>query len=318
MLQVDIKSFAYADKKILQDISFNLKAGEHLSLLGESGCGKSTLLHLIYGLLPLQDGNITYKGEKLLGPTKTLIPGEEFIKLVSQELNLMPYATVYENIRYFLKSFDEEEDAKIIDELLEVIAMREYKNTLVKKLSGGQKQRVALAKALAYEPKILLLDEAFSSIDSLRKNHLRRNLFNYLKKKEISCIIATHDSEEALAFSDNIIMLRNGKIEMQGSAEYVYDNVSNLYQASFFGDVSVLPKKVLGLENSREEIILFPHQLEVSSLETLLKVRVKKSYFKGNYYLVESSWEDRIVFFHHSELLWPKQNRMLAFRENKF
>ncbi len=315
MLKVDISSFFYADKKILQNISFNLKPGEHLSLLGESGCGKSTLLHLIYGLLHLEDGSISYKDEKLLGPTKTLIPGEEFIKLVSQELNLMPFSTVYENIRFFLNSFDEELDSKNVDELLEVIDMSEYKNTLVKKLSGGQKQRIALAKALANEPEILLLDEAFSNIDSLRKNRLRRNIFNYLKKKNISCIIATHDSDEALAFSDKIVMMRNGKIEMHGSAEDIYKNASNIYQASFFGDAMQLPKNILSLEMSSDEIILFPYQLKVSDSETLLKVSVKKSYFKGSHYLVESFWNDRIVFFQNSHSLQPKDTIWLEYSE---
>lgn len=317
MLQVDISSFSYADKKILQNISFNLKPGEHLSLLGESGCGKSTLLKLIYGLLHLENGSISYNGKQLLGPTKTLIPGEEFIKLVSQELDLMPYSTVYENIRFFLKTFNQEEDSKRINELLKVIDMSEFKGTLVKKLSGGQKQRVALAKALADEPEVLLLDEAFSNIDSLRKNRLRRNIFDYLKKKQISCIIATHDSDEALSFSDTIIMMRNGEVEMQGTSEYIYNNVFNLYQASFFGEGMQLPKNILGLGESLEEVILFPYQLKISNAETLLKVSVKKSYFKGSHYLVESFWKDRIVFFQHSESLHINENIWLEYSDKK-
>lgn len=314
MLQVDISSFSYADKKILQNISFNLEPGEHLSLLGESGCGKSTLLNLIYGLLHLDDGSISYNGKQLLGPTKTLIPGEEFIKIVSQELNLMPYSTVYDNIRFYLKTFDEEEDSKRIDELLKVIDMSSFKDTLVKKLSGGQKQRVALAKALADEPEILLLDEAFSNIDSFQKNRLRRNIFEYLKENEISCIIATHDSDEALSFSDNIIMMRNGQVEMQGPSEDIYNRVSSVYQASFFGDAMQLPKNILGLEQSSKDVIVFPYQLKISNSETLLKVSIKKSYFKGSHYLVESFWKDRRVFFEHSKSLEPKEKIWLKYQ----
>lgn len=317
MLQVDISSFSYDDKKVLQNISFCLNPGEHLSLLGESGCGKSTLLKLLYGLLHLENGSISYNGRQLLGPTKTLIPGEEFIKLVSQELDLMPYSTVYENIRFFLKTFNEEEDSKRINELLKVIDMREFKDTMVKKLSGGQKQRVALAKALADEPEILLLDEAFSNIDSLRKNRLRRNIFDYLKKKQITCIIATHDSDEALSFSDTIIMMRDGEVEMQGTSEYIYKNVSNLYQASFFGDGMQLPRNILGMGESVEEVILFPYQLKISNAETLLKVSVKKSYFKGSHYLVESFLKDRIVFFQHSTSLQTKENVWLEYSAKK-
>ena len=184
MLKVEINSFAYSEKTILKDVSFTLKPGEHLSILGESGCGKSTLLHLVYGLLHLENGSIFYKEKKLLGPTKTLIPGESFMKLVAQEFNIMPFTTVAENLGSHLSGLDEEKDKKRIDELLEVVEMEAFKNTLVKNLSGGQKQRVALAKALANEPEILLLDEPFSSIDVFRKNKLQRKIFNYLKKKQ--------------------------------------------------------------------------------------------------------------------------------------
>lgn len=317
MLKVDITSFSYGDSRILSNISFNLKPGEHLSILGESGCGKSTLLHLVYGLLHLENGFIHYRGQKLLGPTKTLIPGEEFMKIVSQELDLIPYATVYENIRSFLRTFDEEKDSKHITELLEIIDMTAFRNTLVKNLSGGQKQRVALAKAMANEPGILLLDEAFSSIDNLRKNELRRNIFNYLKEKNISCIIATHDSEEALAFSDTILILRDGKIELEGDPEYVYQNVSNKYQASFFGDVNQLPQNILTSSTNSEEKILFPYQLKVSNQKTPLKVIVKKSYFKGSHYLVESFWKDRKVFFHHSKNLNSEDVVWLEFEKEE-
>ncbi len=313
MLKVEINSFSYTEKPILKDIHFTLKPGEHLSILGESGCGKSTLLHLVYGLLHLESGSIHFNKKKLLGPTKALIPGEPFMKLVTQEFNIMPFTTVADNIGSYLSRLDEEKDERRIDELLEVVEMETFKNKLVKNLSGGQKQRVALAKALANEPKILLLDEPFSNIDVFRKNKLQRNIFSYLKEYNISCITATHDSEEALAFSDHILMLRNGSEEMFGTPEIIYKNVSTEYQAGFFGEANLLPRKHFSSETSSEKIVVFPHQLQISKEKTKLEVSVKNCYFKGTHFLVEADFNGNIVFFNNPFKLKKESNCWLKF-----
>ncbi|OAD90958.1 ABC transporter ATP-binding protein [Aequorivita soesokkakensis] len=300
MLKVEIDSFSYSEKTILKNIHFTLKPGKHLSILGESGCGKSTLLHLVYGLLHLENGSIFFNEKKLLGPTKTLIPGEPFMKLVAQKFNIMPFTTVAENLGSHLSRLNEEKDEKRIDDLLEAVEMEAFKNTMVKNLSGGQKQRVALAKALANEPEILLLDEPFSNIDVFRKNKLQRKIFNYLKENNISCITATHDSEEALAFSDQILMLKNGTEELFGTPEFIYKNVATKYQAGFFGDANLLPKNLFSSEETSEKMVVFPHQLEISDEKTALEVIVKKSYFKGTHFLVEATFKDETIFFNSS------------------
>ncbi len=219
------------------------------------------------------------------------------MKLVAQEFNIMPFTTVAENLSSHLSGLEEEKDKKRIDDLLEVVEMKAFKNTLVKNLSGGQKQRVALAKALANKPEILLLDEPFSNIDVFRKNKLQRKIFNYLKENNISCITATHDSEEALAFSDQILMLKNGTEEMFGTPEFIYKNVSTEYQAGFFGEANLLSKSLFSSETTSEKIIVFPHQLEISKEKTKLKVTVKTTYFKGSYYSNEADFEGKTVFF---------------------
>lgn len=303
MLKVKITSFSYSEIPILNNISFNLKKGDHLAVLGESGCGKSTLLHLIYGLLHLENGSIYWNEKQLLGPQHSLIPGESFIKLVAQEFNVMPFANVSENIASHLTKMDEEKDLQRISELLKVVDMEDFANTLVKNLSGGQKQRVALAKALANEPSLLLLDEPFSNIDTFRKNKIRRDLFAYLKKNEIACITATHDSEEALAYADNLIILKDGGIEASGSPEEIFNSLNTPYQVGFFGEVSKLPATFFYSESSSEEIILLPHQLKISEYKDASQVTVKKSYFRGGYYLIQSIWEGRDVFFENSEKL---------------
>ncbi|MCH9661225.1 MAG: ABC transporter ATP-binding protein [Bacteroidetes bacterium] len=295
MLQTTITSFSYSEKEILKDLSFQLKKGEHLVILGESGCGKSTLLHIIYGLLHLEHGHIFWNEKKLLGPRHNLVPGEPFIKLVAQEFNVMPFISVSENIATHLSRLDLDKDADRVSELLEVVDLVSFKDEIVKNLSGGQKQRVALAKALAKEPELLLLDEPFSNIDSFRKNKLRRNLFRYLKKNKISCITATHDSEEALAFSDTVLMLQNGKKTLYGVVQEVYQNIKTPYQASFFGDVTMLPAGIL----SKKKAVLLPHQLMVSQTITSLEVTVLQSYFKGSHYLIEAEFTKGLCFFNH-------------------
>lgn len=315
MLKVEIDSFSYSEKTILKKINFTLKPGEHLSILGESGCGKSTLLHLVYGLLHLENGAIFYNEKKLLGPTKTLIPGEPFMKLVAQEFNIMPFTTVAENLGSHLSRLDEEKDEKRIDELLEVVEMEAFKNTLVKNLSGGQKQRVALAKALANEPEILLLDEPFSNIDVFRKNKLQRKIFNYLKENNISCITATHDSDEALAFSDTILMLQNGTEELFGTPEFIYKNVATEYQSGFFGEANLLPKNLFSFEETSGETVVFPHQLAISEDKTTFDVTVKNCYFKGTHFLIEADFNGKIVFFNNRFPLNKDETYWLKFSE---
>ena len=299
MLKVQIHSFSYLDVEILSNIAFQLNSGEHLAILGESGCGKSTLLHLIYGLLHLEKGTITWKHKELLGPKHNLIPGEENFKLLAQEFNVMPYISVAENIANHLSRMDRIQDNARVDSLLDVVDLVAFKDTLVKNLSGGQKQRVALAKALANKPELLLLDEPFSHIDTFRKNKLRRNLFSYLKKENISCISATHDAEEALAYSDLLLMLKDGTIEKIGTPIDVFNDLNTDYQAGFFGEITKLPASLFTDSKIDTEIVLLPHQLLVSKEKTKLAVKIVAHYFKGSLYLIHGKWKHADVFFEH-------------------
>ena len=198
MLKINALSYAYGTNTVLEDISFELPKGGHLALMGESGSGKSTLLKAIYGLLHIEQGEIFWDNHKILGPNYNLIPGEDYMKYVSQTLDLMPFTTVVENIGEHLSVFNEDGQQERIQELLEVTQMEPFAHVKVKNLSGGQQQRVAIAKALAQEPDILLLDEPFSSIDQFKKNTLRQLLFPYLKEKGITVINATHDPDDVL------------------------------------------------------------------------------------------------------------------------
>jgi ABC-type Fe3+/spermidine/putrescine transport system ATPase subunit len=312
MLEIKNISFTYIDKPVIENVSFTIAKGQNTAIIGESGCGKSTLLKLIYGLYDLDNGAITYNDKPILGPKYNLVPGEDYIKYLAQDFDLMPYITVEENVGKFLSNMYPEEKKARIQELLEMVEMTAFAKVKAKFLSGGQQQRVALARVLALEPEIILLDEPFSQIDSFRKNSLRRNLFRYLKDKGVTCIIATHDSTDALSFSDETIVVQNGKIVAKGDSKSLYENPANKYIASLFGEVNELKlSQLIDLEDDEDaSLLLYPHQLKVVD-NALMKAVVKQCYFKGSHYLVKAAFERRAIFFEHDSELELNQEVFL-------
>jgi ABC-type Fe3+/spermidine/putrescine transport system ATPase subunit len=299
MLRVHNISFGYTEKQIIHNISFFVQKGQNIAVLGESGCGKSSLLKLIYGLYDLDEGQIFWDAIEVLGPKYNLVPGMPNMKYLAQDFDLMPYISVSENIGKYLSNFYPEEKQSRIQELLEIVEMTEYAKVKAKYLSGGQMQRVAIARVLALEPEVLLLDEPFSHIDNFRKNALRRNLFAYLKDKNITCLVATHDSTDALAYSDETIVLYDGKMVEKNSSFEVYNNPINKYVASLYGEVNELKlSQITTIEGEDETVLLYPHQLKVVE-ESFLKVSVRKSYFKGNHYLIKAALDKTVIFFEH-------------------
>jgi len=298
MLQVSLNTFGYDPlAPVLRAFSFDLAEGEHLAILGESGSGKSTLLHLIYGLYDAYDGIISWKGNPILGPSKSLVPGAPFIKLVAQDANVMPFTSAMDNIREHLPRLDTEADKNRANELLDLVGLSAVANTHVKSLSGGQKQRIAIAKALAKKPELILLDEPFSHIDQHRKSSLRKSVYGYLKDHNISCITATHDAFEALSFADKIIIIKDGGISFIGTPEALYSGIDNAFHAGFFGEINTL-KKASGATQ-----FLFPHQLQFIDQKTPIAVKVIRSYFKGTHYLIEVLWGQKVLYVNHHTAL---------------
>lgn len=302
MLKVDNISFGYTSKEVLKNISFTANKGNYVAIIGESGCGKSTLLEIIYGLLHIEKGAVYWNNKKLLGPNFYLIPGEDFMKYLPQDFDLMPYITVEENIGKNISSLDPNKLNRI-KELLEVVDMSSFLKTKVKNLSGGQKQRVAIAKVLAKEPEVLLLDEPFSHIDNFRKNHLRRSLFKYLKSKNILCIVATHDTTDALSFADEILVIRDGKLIAKNTPETLYKTPKNAYIASFFNEINEISLSLIDAKSTSNKIVLlYPNQIKIVE-NSELKATVITSYFKGSYYLIEADLKGTTIFFEHSIFL---------------
>lgn len=303
MLEVNNISFGYDQKEVLQQISFQAKKGEYVAIIGESGCGKSTLLEVVYGLLHIEKGSIFWNGQKLLGPHFYLVPGEPFMKYLPQDFDLMPFTTVAENVGKFLPNRFPKEKLARTTELLEVVDMTSFAEVKVKNLSGGQKQRVALAKVLAKEPELLLLDEPFSHIDNFRKNNLRRKLFSYLKEKNIGCLVATHDSTDALSFADKILVMKSGKIMTEGTPEKLYHAPETKYIASFFGDVNEISCRDLGIKNAeRETLLLYPNQLKIVK-KSDIKIKIRSSFFKEGVYLIAAELNEQVVFVEHEKRL---------------
>jgi len=287
MLAVKSITFSYTTVPTLKDVSFSVAKGENLAIIGESGSGKSTLLKLLYGEYDLHAGHIFWKNTEILGPKFNLVVGYDFMKYVSQEFDLMPFTSVEENVGKFLSNFYPEEKSERVLELLEVVELLDFKNTKVKLLSGGQKQRVALARAIAKKPEIILLDEPFSHIDNFKKRSLRRNLFQYLKKHNITCIMATHDKADVLGFSDTVVVLNKGSVLEKDSVSELYNNPKHELVASFFEEFNRI--EPYG--------IVYANQLKLTT-HSDIKVFVKASYFKGAYYLIEADYLNDSIFFH--------------------
>jgi ABC-type Fe3+/spermidine/putrescine transport system ATPase subunit len=300
MLTLEHIAFSYGSKPILKNINLTLKQGTVAAVIGESGCGKSTLLDLVYGLLQEKQGNIRFNGEQLLGAGSHLVPGHEMMKYVPQEFDLMPFTTVFENVGEHVSLQDDNRESSIA-EMLAIVGMLDFKDRKVKTLSGGQKQRVAIAKALAQQPKVLLMDEPFSHIDNFRKNELRRNLFAYFKKQQMTCIMATHDKDDVLAFTDRTIIMQDGYIIDNRATSAVYKKPKTTYGASLFDDVNVIPTAFF---DNKKELLCYPHNLCVNPKGVAMKVAA--CYFAGNGYLLIVQNNNDLFYVKHTVPVEPE------------
>jgi ABC-type Fe3+/spermidine/putrescine transport system ATPase subunit len=311
MLHVDHVSFTYDKVPVLEDINLKVSKGEHVSIIGESGCGKSTLLKIIYGLLNVEVGEVYWDETQILGPNYNLVPGEPYMKYLSQDFDLMPFTRVEENVSEFLSVFEPEKLKERTMELLEMIEMTNFAKVKVKYLSGGQQQRVALARVLAERPEILLLDEPFSHIDNFRKNSLRRNLFGYLKNKGVTVITATHDHNDMLPFADNVVVLKDRRIIAKNTPKNLYEHPNDLYIASLFGEANKIPINIVkSYADTKRRIIVYAHEFRVSQ-KSGLEVVVKRSFYKGGYYMIEGIYEEQKIYFNNPRALEPERKVFL-------
>ena len=282
LLNVRNLYFGYNSTSLLfRNLNLSVEKGKIIALAGESGCGKSTLLNIIYGLIDWQSGEIYLEDERIFGPKGNIVPGEKGMKLVSQHYDLMPYLTVKENVGKFISNTNLTEKKQKVAELLEVVGLTDFANVLPKNLSGGQQQRVAIARALSVMPKLLLLDEPFSNLDYSRKMELRERLFSYAKEHQLSVMISTHEIQEILPWTDQIVVLQEGRMIQNDNAEETFNNPYNSYVAKLLGEVNTVTEEEKSLLNISKNYF-FPHKIHLK--ENGLEAEVLESRFAGNHY----------------------------------
>ena len=220
-------------KKILKDISLEVRSGEILALLGESGCGKSSLLKAMLGLYPLSKGKIFFQGKEI----QNLPSHKRGISVVFQDLRLFPHLNVGENVGFSLElqKVPKADRKKRVDELLKLVQLEGYSERRIDSLSGGQMQRVAIARALAMNEKLLFLDEPFSALDPNLRREMGDFLLELQKKENLTVVLVTHDQEEALRLAHRIALMKDGEILQVDEGEKLYYSPVNEYVARFMG-----------------------------------------------------------------------------------
>ncbi len=233
LLQLRGLTCGYAGQTIVRDLDLHLHAGDIGCLLGPSGCGKTTTLRAIAGFEPVQGGSIEIDGEVISRAGFTLAPEKRRIGMVFQDYALFPHLTVAENVAFVIRKHPQRE--RVVDELLELVKLGHLGRRYPHELSGGQQQRVSLARALAPEPRLLLLDEPFSNLDVELRRRLSQEVREILKSRGTSAILVTHDQEEAFAVSDHIGVLRDGHLEQWATPYDLYHEPQTPFVASFVG-----------------------------------------------------------------------------------
>ena len=248
MIEIENLNLSFRNKPIIRDVSFTVSKSEIVCLLGPSGCGKTTLLRLISGLELPDTGTVSIGGQVVSGNRIHVEPHLRGIGFLFQDYALFPHLTVAQNIGCGLSGINKKDASIIINTLLKQISMQDQAQKYPHELSGGEQQRVALARAQAPNPRLLLLDEPFSGLDTTLRNTIREETNRILSDGHITAIVVTHDPEEAMLLADRIILMRSGKVVQIGSPEDLYSTPADPFTASFFGDVNNLDGVV---ENDR-------------------------------------------------------------------
>ncbi len=308
ILKIDNLYKSFGKTEVLKGISLSLKEGEIVSILGESGCGKSSLLGCIAGFFEINDGSI-YIGDKLVASKNVyLAPQERDVGVLFQDYALFPHLNVEENICFGISSLSKNEQKQRLDEVLEILNL----NTLLKRypneLSGGQAQRVALARTIVARPKIILFDEPFSNLNHTLSVKMRKEIKNILKEHKLSAIFVTHDKDDAFYLSDNIALIKDGKILDYGSAKELFYKPKNIDSACFLGEAffidpnTILDEKFKAYLQSKNGI-LRPNDIQISTSQTPLKASVLECVFYGDFYELNVSLEGYIFSICHDKEL---------------
>ncbi|MBI4274810.1 MAG: ABC transporter ATP-binding protein [Rhizobiales bacterium] len=227
----------------VQGIDLDIAGGEIIALLGPSGCGKSTILRIVSGFISQTQGRVMFDGEEV----DHLPPNRRAVGIVFQNYALFPHMTVRQNVAFGLEAQKWQRDriAPRVDEMLSLVHMREFAERMPRELSGGQQQRVALARCLAVDPKVLLLDEPFGALDKNLRLDMQIEVKRLQREYGITTILVTHDQEEALSMADRIAVMSRGCIEQVSSPTEIYDQPATLFVNQFVGTTNIIPGELI-------------------------------------------------------------------------
>ncbi|MDU7764719.1 MAG: ABC transporter ATP-binding protein, partial [Staphylococcus sp.] len=294
-------SKGFEDVQILNEINIDIEPGYFYTLLGPSGCGKTTILKLIAGFEYPDSGDIIYKDK----PIGKMPPNKRKVNTVFQDYALFPHLNVFDNIAYGLKlkKLSKSEIKRKVTEALQLVKLSGYEHRQIQGMSGGQKQRVAIARAIVNEPEILLLDESLSALDLKLRTEMQYLLRELQSRLGITFIFVTHDQEEALALSDYIFVMKDGKIQQFGTPIDIYDEPVNRFVADFIGESNIVEGTMvedfvvniygqnfdcvdMGItENKKVEVVIRPEDISlVSKNDGLFKAKVDSMLFRGVHY----------------------------------
>jgi sulfate/thiosulfate transport system ATP-binding protein len=268
-MSIEIRNISkqFGDFHALRNVSLDIASGELVALLGPSGCGKTTLLRIIAGLETAGQGSIAFSGED----TTHIHVRERQVGFVFQHYALFRHMTVFENVAFGLRVRPkrtrptEAAIQKKVHDLLNLVQLDWLGDRYPSQLSGGQRQRIALARALAVEPRVLLLDEPFGALDAKVRKDLRRWLRRLHDDLDVTSIFVTHDQEEALEVADRVVLMNGGKVEQVGSPQQVWDNPANPFVYGFLGDVNLFKGRT---PEGETHTYIRPHDLEVRRYTT--------------------------------------------------
>lgn len=294
-------SVSFGEETILKDLNLYIRDGEFITLLGPSGCGKTTTLRIIAGFLEPDSGEVIFEDKCING-----VPAHERqVNTIFQRYALFPHLNVYENIAFGLRlrKMPEQQIKEKVEEMLSLVDLKGFGRRSVDSLSGGQQQRIAIARALAVNPRVLLLDEPLGALDLKLRKDMQVELKNIQQRLGITFIYVTHDQEEALSMSDTIVVMDHGEIQHIGSPTDIYNEPKNAFVADFIGESNILDgvmKKDFKVEfsghvfdcvdkgfkeNENVDVVVRPEDVDVCSPEEgMISGTVTSVTFKGVHY----------------------------------